>query len=139
MHDPGSGAVHELTRADGVDFGTGWFRADAKTRDGRLLFGGSNGLLVVDPAGFSAWDYAPPVVATELKVDGRAQPLGDPSRGLTLAPAQRGFSVEFAALDLSAAERNRYAYRLDGFDFGWTDTDANYRVATYSNCGRASM
>ncbi len=133
VHDPASGAIHELTRADGVDFGTGWFRADAKTRDGRLLFGGSKGLLVVDPAGFSAWDYAPPVVATELKVDGRAQPLGEPSQGLTLAPEQRGFSVEFAALDLSAPERNRYAYRLDGFDSGWTDTDANYRVATYSN------
>ncbi|MBI2397656.1 MAG: hypothetical protein HYV17_07640 [Xanthomonadales bacterium] len=133
VYDPKQARLHELTRADGVDFGTGWFRAYAPTRDGRLLFGGSKGLLVVDPAGYQPWDYAPPLVATELKVDGRTQPLGDPLVGLTLTPEQRGFSVEFAALDLSAPERNRYAYRLEGFDPDWIETDANYRVAAYSN------
>jgi signal transduction histidine kinase/ligand-binding sensor domain-containing protein len=133
MFDPANGQVHELTRADGVDFGTGWFRAYAKTRDGRLLFGGSKGLLVVEPSGFTPWSYQPPLIATELKVDGQLLPVGSALAGLKLAPEQRGFSVEFAALDLSAPERNRYAYKLEGFDPDWTATDANYRVATYSN------
>ncbi len=133
LYDPASGQVNELTRADGVDFGTGWFRAYAKTRDGRLLFGGSKGLLVVDPAGFTPWSYAPPLIATELRIDGRSQSFGALAEGLQLAPEQRGFSIEFSALDLSSPERNRYAYQLSGFDPGWTATDASYRVATYSN------
>lgn len=133
VYDESAGEVHELTRADGVDIGTGWFRAYAPTRDGRLLFGGSKGLLVVDPAGYSPWTYAPPLVATELKVDGRSLPASAPRDALLLAPEQRGFSIEFSALDLSAPERNRYAYKLDGFDRDWISTDADYRVATYSN------
>jgi diguanylate cyclase (GGDEF)-like protein len=41
--------------------------------------------------------------------------------------------VEFSALDYSAPERNRYAYRLDGFDSAWIDTEASHRVAAYTN------
>jgi len=131
VFDPSSRELHALTRTDGVDFGTGWFRAYARLDDGRMLFGGSEGLLLIDPAVFRPWTYAPPLVVTELRVAGQAQPF-DPA-GMVLTPAQRSFSVEFAALDFSAPERNRYSHRLLGFDDDWTHTDAAYRVARYSN------
>lgn len=38
---------------------------------------------------------------------------------LALTPEVRGLWVEFAALDYSAPERNRYAHRLQGFDKDW--------------------
>jgi ligand-binding sensor domain-containing protein/signal transduction histidine kinase len=141
VYDPVYGRVNELTRADGVDFGTGWFRAYAKTRDGRLLFGGSKGLLVVEPDGYAPWSYAPPLVVSELRVDGRARAVGTLAAGLELAAEERGFSIEFAALDLSAPERNRYSFLLEGWDPEWNATDASYRVATYSNLwpGRYTM
>ncbi len=41
-------------------------------------------------------------------------------------------TFEFAALDFVAPERNRYAYRLDGFDSGWVDL-GNRRRVTYTN------
>ena len=131
--DPRGDTVHPLTRADGVDFGTGWFRAYAKRRDGRLLFGGSRGLLIVDPERFAPWHYDPPVQVTELKIDGQHQAFGPWQDGLLLQPGQRSFSVEFAALDFSEPERNRYAYRLAGFDRDWIQAEPNYRVASYGN------
>jgi signal transduction histidine kinase len=133
VYDPAGQRVHELSIADGVDIGTGWFRAYAKAPDGRMYFGGSKGLLVVDPERFDPRLFAPPVVATELKIDGVGQPAGMLGQGLELASDQRSFSIEFAALDYSAPERNRYRYRLLGFDERWIDTDASYRVASYSN------
>jgi hypothetical protein len=53
---------------------------------------------------------------------------------LRLTPSeQRSFSVEFAALDYSGPEHLRYRYRLQGFDAGWIDTGADFRVASYGN------
>jgi signal transduction histidine kinase/ligand-binding sensor domain-containing protein len=129
--DPVSGSLHALSRTDGVDFGTGWFRAHAKAADGRLLFGGSQGLLVIDPSQFRQWVYTPPVVVTELRIDGLPRPL---DKGTVQLPADsRSFSIEFAALDYSAPDRNQYRYRLQGFDRAWLSADANHRVAAYSN------
>ncbi|MDI4634865.1 diguanylate cyclase [Pelomonas sp. V22] len=133
VYDPQKDHVYELTAADGVDFGTGWFRAYSATSDGRMLFGGSRGLLVVDPDRFDGWSFQPPVVLTELRVDGRRQGLGQAAEGLALKPGQRSFSVEFAALDYSDPARVRYRYRLDGYDPDWISTGANFRVASYSN------
>jgi diguanylate cyclase (GGDEF)-like protein len=52
---------------------------------------------------------------------------------LTVTPGANSIAVEFSALDYSAPERNRYAYRLDGFDSTWIDTEASHRVAAYTN------
>jgi len=133
VFDPASDALYPLTRADGVDLGTVWFRSHFRTRDGLLLIGGSKGLLVIDPAHFRPWAYEPPVVVTELRVDGQPQRFGSATPAIELAPDQRSFAVEVAALDFTAPERNRYAYRLQGFDRDWIDADATQRVATYTN------
>jgi diguanylate cyclase (GGDEF)-like protein len=132
VHTPATGRYDELTVADGVDFGTGWFRAYAQLRDGRMLFGGSAGLLVVTPDQYQDWSYRPPVVLTALSAG--AQPVDIPATGkITIAPPQRSFRAEFSALDYSFPERNRYRYRLLGYDPGWREAGANLRVASYDN------
>lgn len=118
-----------MTAADGADLGTGWFQVHAKTADGRLLFGGSRGILVVKPERFDASDYAPPLVVSELTIDGQRQPAGRIQEGLDLAPPQRGFTLTFAALDYSDPGRLRYAYRLHGFDTDWIATGAEPPVS----------
>ncbi len=133
IYDPQRQRLDELTPADGVDFGTGWFRSYTGLRDGRMLFGGSKGLLLVSPEAFKHWDYVPPLVVSDLRIGGQHQAAGLASAGLRLTPAQRSFSVEFAALDYSKPTRNRYRYKLEGFDADWTETGADFRVASYSN------
>ncbi|MEO6279408.1 GGDEF domain-containing protein, partial [Roseateles sp.] len=110
-----------------------WFRAYGKLSDGRMLFGGSTGLLVTEPQRYKRWAFKPPLVATELRVDNRDLPAGLLARGLTLAPQQRAFSVGFASLDFSAPLLNRYRYRLQGYDEDWIAASAERRVASYAN------
>lgn len=131
--DPQQQTVYVLTRADGVDFGTGWYRSFDKTADGRLLYGGSEGLLVIDPQRFRPWTYEAPLRVTEWRVQGRPRAIGALSEGFTLAPDERSFALEFAALDFTLPEACRYRYRLLGFDQEWSQADAGYRVASYSN------
>jgi diguanylate cyclase (GGDEF)-like protein len=130
VFDPRDGSRYELSPADGVDIGTGWFRSYARLADGRMLFGGSLGMLVVQAEHFKPWAYSPPLVVSELRLADERVPLGTP---LILTPKLRNFSVEFSALDFSNPERLRYRYRLQGFDADWIETRADFRVASYSN------
>ncbi len=133
VYDPKAGSLYELGRADGADLGTAWFRSYTQTRDGTLLFGGSKGLMVVDPRGFAPWQYQPPMVVTELLLGGVQASIGSAAAGFKVSPEQRGFALEFAALDFSSPLRLRYQYRLDGFDRDWIETDATRRVASYNS------
>ena len=130
VFDPRDGSHYGLAPADGVDIGTGWFRSYTRLVDGRMLFGGSTGILVVQPERFKPWEYMPPLVVSELRLADERVP---PGTALALTPGQRNFSVEFSALDFTSPERLRYRYRLLGFDAGWIDTRADFRVASYGN------
>lgn len=130
VFDPRDGSTYGLSPADGADMGTGWFRSHARLADGRMLIGGSTGMLVVQSDRFKPWAYEPPLVVSELIVAGERVPHGTP---LKLTHGRRSFSVEFASLDFSSPERLRYRYRLKGFDTDWTETSADFRVATYGN------
>ena len=86
-------------------------------------------LLHYTPDRLRPWTYRPPLVVTELHVGGQRLP---PAAALTLPAQAHSISVEFAALDYSAPARNRYAYRLEGYDDGWIETDATHRLASYA-------
>jgi len=132
--DPSTGQRLELGAVDGADIGTGWFRAYTRLADGRFLFGGAHGLLVLQPERFAPWAYRPPVVATELRLGGGAVlPLPAEGQPLVLAPGERGFSLGFAALDFSRPASIRYRYRLEGLDAGWLDAAPTARRAAYTN------
>ncbi|MCJ8270288.1 MAG: ATP-binding protein, partial [Psychrosphaera sp.] len=52
---------------------------------------------------------------------------------LTLDYQQTLVAFEFSALDYRNPQKNRYAYKLEGFDQYWIKADANIRRATYTN------
>lgn len=130
--DLDTGEITQFSRADGFDIGGGWIGAYAKLPDGRLLFGGPHGVLIVDPDAFEPWRYQPPVVISSLRIDGKPRPAAAVDH-LTLSPSVRGFSVEFAALDFSDPSTLQYAYRLDGFEPDWSKVSAERRIATFTN------
>ncbi len=142
-----------MRRPEGVAIQEYWTNGGARTAQGELLFGGAGGLSVVRPAQYKAWAYRPPVVVTELQVGGQSvlssrfnNPMQYEKAGpqsntvsttlkeaLIISPNANRLAVEFAALDYSSPERNRYAYRLDGYDQDWVNTDATRRLAAYAN------
>ena len=133
VYDPKLDRLSELTPVDGADLGTGWFMSYAPTQDGRLLFGGSKGILVVSPDRYVETKFAAPVVVTDLRINGQRKDYGVPYRELVLEPSDRSFSIEFAALDFVNSSSLRYSYRLKGFEDDWVATGANARFASYSN------
>ncbi len=133
VYDPATDQLADLTAVDGADLGTGWFWSYTQLSDGRMLFGGSKGILVVRPESFDTSAYAPPLVVSELRVDGLMQAIGPVPQGLRIEPHQRSFSLEFAALDYSDPGRIRYSHRLEGFEQDWISGGSNNRLASYGN------
>jgi len=133
MYDPGSGQFTRIGLGEGMDLGTPWTSTYTRTRDGLMLFGGAQGLAVVQPSAFRPWRYQPPVVAASLTIDGQRQALAPAPALLTLQPSQHNFTIEFSALDYSAPLQLRYQYRLHGYDKDWTTVDATQRTVSYGN------
>jgi diguanylate cyclase (GGDEF)-like protein len=113
-----------------------FFTGDAATTPaGDLLFGGLNGLIVVHPERLTAATEAAPIVVTDVRVGGQnlASSPSLLSSGFTVGSQDRSLAIEFAALDFTNPELQRYSYRLQGFDKDWLETPTSRRVASYTN------
>jgi len=130
--DPDTQAVRALGRDDGVAMSSYWTNSGAKLADGTLLFGGAEGLSVVHPDKLTHQPFTPSLVVTSIRVGTRPVPPAT-AAALVLGPRERSLEVEFAAIDYAAADKLRYAYRLDGFDDDWIASDPHRRLAAYTN------
>jgi len=140
--NPETGAARQFDESDGIQRSAFSFASAWRMKDGRMLFGGTNGFNLFHPADVRTNTHVPPIVITGFELENRRVALGPGSvlqksivatRELTLSHRDRVVSFEFAALDFQAPERNRYRYKLEGFDEEWTETDSMRRRATYTN------
>lgn len=131
VFDPVADRVHTLSPTLATDFGTGWFRAYERLADGRFLFGGSRGVLVVAPDGFVPAAFEADIIATSIRTDERTFPLAEPR--IELQPSERNLSVQFAAIDYRRAGTLRYRYQMTGTDASWVEVSPTQRVAAYRN------
>jgi len=129
--DPRDWTARELGPQDGCVFRNFFIASRARTRDGRLLFGSPQGLLVVDPKLLAAANDAAPIVSTGLRINGKLRAGAGMMSSLGLSSNERNFTLDFAGLDFAALERQRYRYRLDGLDSDWTSAGAQHSL-TYS-------
>ncbi|MES2645976.1 MAG: two-component regulator propeller domain-containing protein [Bacteroidota bacterium] len=120
--------------------------ASLKTSRGELVFGGPFGFNIFKPAEIFPARNKPALLFTDLEVFNRPVKVGEQLNGRVLLPKaifslkdltlrynQNVFSIGFAALDFAHTEKNKYAYKLDGFNNEWLFTDGNLRKATYTN------
>ena len=97
--------------------------------DGKLWFATSGGIYGIDPARRVHNRIPPPVVIRALNVAGHTI---EPIPGLTLPTYTNTVRFDYAGLSLTAAEKVRYRYRLDGVDTDWRELTAA-RQALYTN------
>jgi signal transduction histidine kinase/ligand-binding sensor domain-containing protein/DNA-binding response OmpR family regulator len=120
--------------------------AALKTRRGELIFGGANGFNIFNPGTITPNKNIPAVVLTDLQIFNKSIGIGEKIDGRILLPQaisqtnavtlkynEDVLSFEFAALDFSNTEKNKYAYKLQGFNKEWLFTDGKMRKATYTN------
>jgi diguanylate cyclase (GGDEF)-like protein len=134
--DPYSLGVRELSPSDGVSLEQYAVGAAARATNGTLFFGGLKGVTVIAPGAAPAPASVAPLIVTGLEIGRKPVPAWNVNRAdahVELPADARDISVEFAALDYTAAQSLRYAYRLEGFDRDWISADAAHRIATYTN------
>ncbi len=102
--------------------------ASWKSSAGRMFFGGTNGLTTFQPDRISDNPYKPNLVLTELRLFNVPVPIGRDSllkkaiwktEDLVFSHQQDIISLEFAALSYAASHKNRYRYKLEGFEKKW--------------------
>jgi signal transduction histidine kinase len=101
----------------------------AKTADGRIWFLPFDGVSVIDPRHIPVNNLPPPVHIEQMFADGKKY---DIARGLRLPPRARNLVFDFVALSLVAPEKNRYRFKLEGWDSDWRDAVNELRLE-YSN------
>ena len=117
-----------------------------KARNGNIFAGGLDGFNMFNPASFRFNSKPPNVVFTSFElfnkkvkplqeVNGRvllAEPIHSTSE-ISLEHNENLFSIEFAALDFLQPSKNRYRYKLAGFDQDWQEVGSSGRRVTYTN------
>ncbi|HXH15982.1 MAG TPA: diguanylate cyclase [Sphingomonas sp.] len=136
--DPTMLKIRAVRPADGGVLRDYFVGARGSTAAGEALFGAKDGFTIVRPGTPPTWRFRPRIVVTDLRVGGEPVPVGPYNDARALAqlvitPETNTLAVEFSALDFSAPDHNRFAYRLDGFDENWTETDPSRRLAAYTN------
>ncbi|MEO5675776.1 MAG: two-component regulator propeller domain-containing protein, partial [Chitinophagales bacterium] len=129
--------------SDGLPGDEYYYNACARGDDGTLYFGSNAGVVCFKPEELKDNPFIPAIVITGFSVfnklvtpndsSGILKITADETKEITLAYSQNVFSFTFAALSYINPEKNKYAYRLEGFDKDWIYTDASIRFANYTN------
>ncbi len=117
----------------GTEFITG---AALTSKNGTMVFGGTNGFSVFHPDSLRANSTVPEIVFTNFTAFGKPVKLDTAiaeKRHIVLKHADNNFEIQFAALSFSFASRNQYRYKLEGLDTAWHYADAQQHDARYTN------
>ena len=101
----------------------------SRAPDGRLWFTTRDGVAVVDPRHLQINTLPPPVHVEQLIADRKYY---DMSSRISLPPLPRDLEIDYTALSLTAPERIRFRYKLEGRDRDWQDV-GNRRQAFYTD------
>jgi ligand-binding sensor domain-containing protein/signal transduction histidine kinase len=129
--NPKTGSFRNYTIDDGLQGYEFLPHAYFKNKRGEMFFGGSNGFNAFYPENVKNNPYIPRVVITSfLKLNKEVRP-GKPLaeiKELKLSHKDYLFSFKFAALEYTAPERNKYAYKLEGLNDDWIQLNNKHDI-----------
>jgi signal transduction histidine kinase/response regulator of citrate/malate metabolism/streptogramin lyase len=145
--NPSTRVFKNYTVGDGLQ-GREFIAASSfKSKDGELFFGGINGFNRFYPDELVTNRDAPEVVITDMLVLNKPVSVIQESdkddkfflemavheaQEITLTSEESLVTFEFSAMQFSNPSKNKYAYKLEGFDKDWIYTDYKNRRATYT-------
>jgi diguanylate cyclase (GGDEF)-like protein len=135
QYNPVTGQMRYFSRSNGLRSNDFMFSAVHRTRSSRLLFGGIKGLLAFYPNHITVNRHEPDIALTAFDRNGPLTTRYSTDRGdetLNLDYSSDLITFSFSGLDYSAPTRNRYRYKLEGFDKEWS-APVEYDRATYTN------
>ncbi|MBS1668363.1 MAG: response regulator [Bacteroidetes bacterium] len=139
--DPQKNSFKNYTSSDGLASNEFNNNAFYKTASGQMFFGGFKGFTSFFPADIQTNDWKAPLIFTSLNLSNQfIEPNGKDgilNKDISLTQAiglkhdQNVFTIGFALLNYIKSDKNRYAYKLEGFDKDWNMTNSPF--ATYTN------
>jgi len=145
--DPRTETFRNYDASDGLQSNDFSYGSCKQGLNGEMFFGGSEGFNAFFPENIRDNPYVPPVVLTDFQLFNKPVAIGKDSPlkkainvadQITLRYEQNVFRLRFAALSFAQPQKNRYAYKLEGFDEDWRSTDAGDRSATYTRLAPGS-
>lgn len=138
--DTKTGSITALYKADGLAGDEFCDRASCQLPNGSLVFGGSDGVTMFNPAEIDTLRKIP-LKLCDLKIhnqlvrpmaDGPIEAMLDSCKEIRLEHSQNSFAISYTALDFGEYERVHYYYKLEGFDNDWIDAGSRH-AAGYAN------
>ena len=106
-----------------------------KSTSGLIYFGGIGGLNVFSPLDIQDNPFIPPIVITDFRKFDQSVRIGrslSSGGGIKLSYKDNFFAISFAALDFTKSAKNKFAYKLEGFDRDW-NVLSDRHDASYTN------
>jgi ligand-binding sensor domain-containing protein/signal transduction histidine kinase len=100
-----------------------------KTRDGRICFPTAQGVAIVNPTNMPINEIPPVVDVDKVRVNGKDI---DKPQQIVAAPGKGDLEFYYTALSYVAPQKNRFRYKLEGYDKEWTEAGGR-RLAFYTN------
>ncbi|SMO40301.1 Signal transduction histidine kinase [Saccharicrinis carchari] len=132
---------HNYDLNDGLQ-GNHFLPSSFMDKDGWMYFGGISGLTYFNPSKIKENSFIPPIVLTNFKlfnkevdINQEDSPLHENiviAKSLQLDYNHSFFSFNYSALNYSIPQRNRYKYKLEGFNDDWIDANNEHSV-TFTN------
>lgn len=126
-YSPKTGKVDYFSKDDGLQISQFNYNSSLKLPNGKMFFGGINGITIFHPNQVKTNEYVPLIAITSLSLLSATQ---DSTQQLTwsdintidtivLAPNQNFITIKFASLSFSNPQKNQLAYKMDGVDKDW--------------------
>ncbi|AHW61911.1 Signal transduction histidine kinase [Draconibacterium orientale] len=116
--------IQVFTPEDGLQSSEFNLRAAYCADDGELLFGGMNGFNTFYPDSLKGNPYVPDIVFTAFTITRNNQQHEiniTPDSKVVLKHDVQSFTIEFAALEFTNANKNSYAYKMEGISSEWNE------------------
>lgn len=128
--DMETNAFKSYSISDGLQGGEFNLKAVFQADDGRVYFGGMDGIVSFHPDSLEDNAFIPPVVITSFVKEraGQEQKLSVYTDGLELSYKDYSFTISFAALDFTNPSKNRYAYKMEGLFDEWVEVGNRHFV-----------
>jgi ligand-binding sensor domain-containing protein/two-component sensor histidine kinase len=129
-YNPNNNHITPYSRRDGVVYAALALAADYSTIGGNLIFGGSNSVIMFNPAIFSTNQIPPNVTITDFKLFNQYLPVDSLLKNpqIKLDNDQNSFSIHFASLSYTERDKLTYYYKMEGIDKDWVKADRSYSV-----------
>lgn len=114
------------------------YSAILSKKNGEILLGGLNGLNIFNPDEMNANPHVPPVVLTDIKLNGKTYKSPEDQSLMETASISvpkkdaSTIDIQYSALNYVKAQKNQYAFMLEGHDQNWQYT-GNKGLASYAN------